>query len=266
VFKDHSKHLVEYLRDYLVLVVGRLISLILRFPLLKTPYLFIMDCSAAPEKLRDYLEWGVRRAVTFHPALSKNFITGKALIIYYSRTGNTEKVASAIERGLRKAGLKPTIKKVSEALEEDYYDYDLVCFGTPVIHALPPSPVMKLVHKNFVRYRKRPSEVGVPANPIPGKYALVFVTFSGSHVGVHEALPAGKFLVQDFEHLGFEVKGEWYIVGEFHGWKKGSTRGRLGDIRGRPNAEDLARIEEKTVELVRSVKCMSNDKILWVRR
>lgn len=68
------------------------------------------------------------------------------------------------------------------------------------------------------------------------------------------------------EHLGFEVKGEWYIVGEFHGWKAGSTRGRLGDIRVRPNAEDLARIEEKTVELVRAVKCVSKSRILWVRR
>jgi len=188
------------------------------------------------------------------------------LIIYYSRTGNTQKVAFAIERGLRKEGLEPTIKNVSEASDEDYYDHDLVCFGTPCLHALPPPPVMKLMHKNFARYRKSPSEVGMPAIPIPGKYALVFVTFSGPHVGVNEALPAGKLLVQEFEHLGFEVKGEWYIVGEFHGWKEGSTKGKMGDIRGRPNAEDLARIEEKAIKLARSMKgSMSNGKDVWIR-
>jgi len=251
------KGLRKYTGYLMVTVIARLISIILRFPLLKAPYLFLTDYRATPERLRDYLKWGTRRAVTVHPDLSKILRTGKALIIYYSRTGNTQKVAFAIERGLRKGGLETTIKRISEEFDEDYYDYDLVCFGTPVIHALPPSPVMKLIKRKFVQYRKSPSEVRVPARRIPGKYALVFVTFSGTHVGVNEALPAGKFLVQEFEHLGFEVKGEWYVVGEFHGWKTGSTRGRMGDIRGRPNAEDLARIEEKTIKLVESLKRVS---------
>jgi flavodoxin I len=243
---------------YLTPMISVLFSLALRFPLSRIPYLFALNWPLSPKKLKDHLEWGVRRAVTLHPALSETFRTRKALIIYYSRTGNTEKVALAIERGVRKGGLEPTIKKVSEAFDEDYYDYDLVCFGTPVMHALPPPPVMKLIHKKFAGYRRPLSEVRVPAHPIPGKHALVFVTFSGPHVGVAEALPAGKLLVQEFLHLGFEVKGEWYIVGEFHGWKKGSTNGKLGDIRGRPNAEDLARVEEKTFKLVSSItKCNS---------
>jgi len=248
------KGLQNYLGNFTGEIIVRLISIILSFPLLKTPYLFVTDSNATPKRLSNYLKWGTRRAVTLRPALSKTLMTGKALIIYFSSTGNTQKVAFAIERGLRKGGLEPTIKRVSEAFDEDYYDYDLVCFGTPCFHALPPPPVIKLVHKNFARYRKHPSEVRVPARRIPGKYALVFVTFSGPHVGVAEALPAGKLLVQEFEHLGFEVKGEWYFVGEFHGWKQGSTRGKMGDIRGRPNAEDLVRIEEKTIELARSLE------------
>ncbi len=251
---------------FLFPIIVRLISVILSIPLFKAPYLFVTNFSATPKKLRNLLNWGARRAVTLRPALSKTLRTGKALIIYYSRTGNTQKVAFAIERGLRKEGLEPTIKKVSEAFDEDYYNYDLVCFGTPCYHALPHPSVMKLMHKNFARYRKFPSEVRVPTNPIPGKHALVFVTFSGPHVGVDEALPAGKLLVQEFEHLGFEVKGEWYIVGEFHGWKTGSTKGMMGDIRGRPSLEDLARIEERTIELIRSVKNMSKGKDVWIRR
>jgi len=251
--KKIRKKMLNHLGDLTYPVIAGIISLVLRFPLSRVPYFFVMKCRLSPEKIRDGLEWSVRRATTFNPALSKIFRTGKALIIYYSRTGNTEKVALAIERGVKKGGLEPTIKKVSEAFNEDLYDYDLVCFGTPVLHALPPPPVMKLIHKNFVKYRKRPSEVQVPARRIPGKNALIFVTFSGPHVGVDEALPAGKLLVQEFEHLGFDVKGEWYVVGEFHGWKEGSTRGKLGDIRGRPNAEDLARIEEKTIKLVKSL-------------
>jgi hypothetical protein len=53
--------------------------------------------------------------------------------------------------------------------------------------------------------------------------------------------------------LGFDVKDDWYVVGEFHGWKAGNTRGKLGDIRGRPNAQDLAEIEERTTKLIRSL-------------
>lgn len=250
LFKD----LMEYLGYLAVPIIARFIFVILSFPVFKAPYQFLTDYQSAPERLRDYLKWGTRRAATLCPTLLQNLSTKKVLIIYYSKTGNTQKVAFAIGRGMKKLGLNPTIKTVSEAFGEDYYDYDLVCFGTPAYHALPPGPVMKLIKTKFAQYRKRPSEVRVPARQIPGKYALVFVTFSGVHVGVDEALPAGKLLVQEFEHLGFEVKGEWYVIGEFHGWKTGSTRGKLGDIRGRPNAEDLAGIEKKAFNLVRSLQ------------
>jgi len=101
---------------YLAPVIPSLFSLTLRFPLSRILYLFALNWHVSPKKLKDHLEWGVRRAVTFHPALSKTFRTGKALIIYYSRTGNTEKVALAIERGVRKGGLEPSFS-------EGYTDY-----------------------------------------------------------------------------------------------------------------------------------------------
>lgn len=233
--------------------ISRLLSLLLRVPLLRAPYVSVMSHGLVPKKLRDRLGWGVRKAVRVHPPLSDALMTGKALIIYYSITGNTEKVALAIREGVRKGGLEPIVKKSSEAFNEELYDYDLVCLGTPVIHGLPPRPIMKFVLEKKIEYRKR-GEVRINTQKIPGKKALVFVTFSGPHIGVAEAIPAGKYLKQSLEHLGFDVRREWYIVGEFHGWKAGSTRGKLGDIRGRPNAEDLARIEEKTMKLISSLK------------
>jgi len=175
-----------------------------------------------------------------------------ALIIYFSKTGNTEKVALAIKRGLEKRGLKVTVKKVNEATEEELYDYDLVCFGSPVLHSLPPPPVFKFIRKNEKKYRKA-DEVNLSSPRIINKNAIVFCTYSGPHCGINEALPVGKYIRQFFEHLGFDIKGEWYEVGEFHGWEAGSTKGRLGDIRGRPNAEDLALVELKTTQLVRSL-------------
>jgi len=241
-------------------MIAGLVSLILHIPLLRIPYLCAMDSHIIPTRLRHRLGWGVRRAVTINPGLSEVLRTGKALIIYYSVTGNTRKVAFAIQKGVRKGGLEPTIKTVSEAYKEELYDYDLVCFGTPVLHAFVPPPMNRFIRKKMGEYGShgKRHEIRLPAPKIPGKSALVFVTFSGPHVGKEEALPAGKYIRAFFGHLGFEVKGEWYVVGEFHGWKAGSTRGLFGDIRGRPNSEDLARIEEKTIRLVKSLIFGSN--------
>jgi len=46
-------------------------------------------------------------------------------------------------------------------------------------------------------------------------------------------------------------------VGEYHGWEEGNTQGRLGDIRGRPNREDLRKVKEDAVRLAR--KCREGE-------
>jgi hypothetical protein len=245
----------EILGKYFVPYMTGLVSVILRFPLLRIPYLLAMKSRRIPTELRNRLEMNAKRAVTYHPSLSMVFRTGKALIIYYSVSGNTEKVALAIERGVRKGGLEPVIKKVTEAYQEELFDYDLICFGTPVLHAFVPPPVNKFIRKKSREYGAR-NQIMVPSPKIPGKIALVFVTYSGPHIGIDEASPAGMYVKVFFGHLGFDVKEEWYVIGEFRGLgrlgKMYSIRGFLGDIRGRPNTEDLARIEEKTIKAVKS--------------
>ena len=47
--------------------------------------------------------------------------------------------------------------------------------------------------------------------------------------------------------------GEWYVVGEFHGKQQSSTRGRLGDIRGRPSDEDLRKVKQDTIQLIEAI-------------
>jgi hypothetical protein len=87
------------------------------------------------------------------------------------------------------------------------------------------------------------------APKIPGKNALIFCTYSGPHTGFDEATPAGKYMGQFFEHLGFAILGEWYVLSEFHGSEENSTRGRMGDIRGKPTEEDLKKIREDAKHL-----------------
>jgi len=57
----------------------------------------------------------------------------------------------------------------------------------------------------------------------------------------------------DIEHLGFTVLDKWYVVGEFHGSEERSTKGRMGDIRGRPNEEDLEKVKQDAAHLLQRI-------------
>jgi flavorubredoxin len=177
----------------------------------------------------------------------------KALVLYWSATGNTEKVAYAIQQALNAEGIKTVIKKVAEAGGEELFDYDLVFFGSPSYSFLPPEPVIKFVKEKMGLHLQR-GDIKPGAPVVPGKTAVVFCTYSGPHTGVREATPVGEYLGQLFEHIGFEVAANWYIVGEFHGNEEFSTRGRLGDIRGRPNREDLAEVKNNVATLVKCLR------------
>lgn len=172
----------------------------------------------------------------------------KAVVIYWSKTGNTEKVAFKIKEGLENAGVNVSIKKTENAGGVDYFDYDLVCLGFPSYEWHPPKPMTDLLTSNLNRHRKE-GKVKPGAPKITGKNALIFCTYSGPHTGIDEATPAGKYAGQFFEHIGFTVLDEWYVLGEFHGWEEGSTKGRMGDIRGKPAEDDLRKIREDAEKL-----------------
>lgn len=174
----------------------------------------------------------------------------KTLILYQSFTGNTEKVTKKIAETLTRAGLVPKIEKVTGKTGIELYDYDLVFLGTPVIELLPAKPVLEFVRSQLAIHRKRGDIV--PRSPkIAGKYAVCYCTYSGPHTGKREAVPAMKYLGQFFEHLRFTVLGEWYIVGEARGNELLSTRGTLGDIRGRPSERDLSNVARRVNQILR---------------
>jgi hypothetical protein len=176
-----------------------------------------------------------------------------AIIVYWSKTGNTEKVALAIQEGLQEAGADVKLKRVEDAESVDFYAYDLVCIGFPSHRWSPPEPMDEFLNSKFKAYRKQ-GRVKTGAPKVPGKNALIFCTYSGPHTGIREAIPAGLYAGQFFEHLGFTIQDEWYVVGEFHGLEEASTEGRLGDIRGRPNEEDLRKVKQDARSLVDAMR------------
>jgi flavodoxin len=174
----------------------------------------------------------------------------KALIVYWSKTGNSEKVALAIKEGLEAAGVEVYVKKPKEAADLDYFHYDLVCVGSPSYQFHPVKPITDFLKSKLTSYRKQ-GRIKVAAPKVPRKNALIFCTYSGPHTGIDEATPAGKYMAQFFEHLGFTVIAEWYVLSEFHGSLENSTQGRMGDIRGKPTEKELLKIKEETERLAR---------------
>jgi len=81
-----------------------------------------------------------------------------ALLIYWSKTGNTEKVAYAIKQGLEEASIQVTMKKPEEAEDIDYFNFDLVCVGAPSYSWHLPEPMTNFLKKKFAAYRQQGKE------------------------------------------------------------------------------------------------------------
>lgn len=76
----------------------------------------------------------------------------KAMILYCSITGNTEKVATWYKETFEHYGMEVTMIKVTNNIDWDQYagklyfeDYDVVCMGSPIIGGSP----MKAMLRNF---------------------------------------------------------------------------------------------------------------------
>ena len=104
-----------------------------------------------------------------------------------------------------------------------------------------PNLLMTFCSKNLKNTKKQ-EKIKTAAPKVHGKNALIFCTYSGPHTGLREATPVGLYVCQFFEHIGFTVLDEWYVLSEFHGSLERSTKGRMGDIRGKPTEEELQKI------------------------
>ncbi len=86
----------------------------------------------------------------------------KSLVIYFSQTGNTQRIAQAIQKGINETRTHCDIARIQDVNREDLADYDLIGLGSPVWHRREPLNVL-----NFVEYKLRSLE---------GKLGFVFCT------------------------------------------------------------------------------------------
>ena len=174
---------------------------------------------------------------------------GKALVLFWTKNGNTEKVARRIHDTLQMAGMEVSMSRMTQDLTVEYLDYNLIFLGAPVYENLSPKPVLAFLHKNR---RREGVKLLASAPEKPGVAAVPFCTYGGGHTGYHEAAPMLKHIGQYFEHEGIRVVEDIAVVGVFPEAEESyNTEGRFGDIRLRPDEHDLRELEGKVRGILR---------------
>lgn len=169
------------------------------------------------------------------------------LILVSSKTGNTRKVAEVIARTAETEGHLVDLQEATGSTDVRLLDYDLVFAGSGVYDRQPARQINEMVDTLMKRGVRE--KLVLPAAPRrPGKYAVIFCSYGGVHTGVNEAIPAVKRIGQLFDHYGIDVLDEVYVVGAFtpQSMQEYNRDGRLGDINGRPNQEDLNEVARRT--------------------
>ena len=84
----------------------------------------------------------------------------KVLILYYSRTGNTEKMARLIEEGAKESLAQTTVKPVTDASPDDLQAADAIVIGSPTYYGLPAAEIIKFLDDSVKLHGKLDGKVG----------------------------------------------------------------------------------------------------------
>lgn len=103
----------------------------------------------------------------------------KVLIVYDSRSGNTEKMAHAVSEGVREEGLDVEVKRVDEASVDQLPGVDGLILGSPVYYGLPTAKIKAFIDDS-VKYHGK----------LDGKVGGAFASSGGIHTGAETTVMA----------------------------------------------------------------------------
>jgi len=84
----------------------------------------------------------------------------KVLIVYDSRSGNTEKMAHAVSEGVSEEGLDVEVKRVEEASVDELPGVDGLILGSPVYYGLPTAKIKAFIDDSVKYHGKLDGKVG----------------------------------------------------------------------------------------------------------
>ncbi|MFH1338351.1 MAG: NAD(P)H-dependent oxidoreductase [Candidatus Omnitrophota bacterium] len=84
----------------------------------------------------------------------------KILIAYYSRTGNTEKMANEIAKAAEKEKAEVDLKRVEDVKVGDLLNYDGIVLGSPTYYGSMSAEIKKLLDDSVKIHGKLQGKVG----------------------------------------------------------------------------------------------------------
>jgi NAD(P)H dehydrogenase (quinone) len=84
----------------------------------------------------------------------------KILIVYDSKTGNTEKMAHSVAKGAQDAGAQVTLKRAENVKLQDFQDSDGIIMGSPTYFGQMSSKVKHIIDDSIEVHTKLTGKVG----------------------------------------------------------------------------------------------------------
>jgi NAD(P)H dehydrogenase (quinone) len=84
----------------------------------------------------------------------KKLTTKQLLVIYYTGTGRTKRMAEEIGKGAERLGVKVEVKSVQECRLEDLAEADGIVIGSPTYFSNVAWQVKRLIDESITLYRK----------------------------------------------------------------------------------------------------------------
>lgn len=83
-----------------------------------------------------------------------------ALIVYYSRSGNTEKMAEIINDSITKEGIPTELKKVQDTKAKDLLTADAIIIGSPDYYGGMTAQIKKLIDESVAHHGALDGKIG----------------------------------------------------------------------------------------------------------
>lgn len=84
----------------------------------------------------------------------------KVLVVYYSRSGNTEKMANLIAKSIEEENLEVKLKKVEDTDPKELLEVDGVVIGSPTYYGTMAAEIKKFIDESVKYHGKLDGKVG----------------------------------------------------------------------------------------------------------
>jgi NAD(P)H dehydrogenase (quinone) len=84
----------------------------------------------------------------------------KALVVYYSRTGNTKKMAESVAEGIKKEGVGAVLKDVKDTGADELLKYEAIIIGSPTYYGSMAAEIKKLLDDSVKFHGKLDGKIG----------------------------------------------------------------------------------------------------------